>query len=108
MGRRMVRELDDLTRSRQRDRSIRSIVLTGAREDLFVTHYEIGEILEGAEGVGPPTPPLAAAVLVRVAGAVRHVPGVRRLLERTPVRGLLELHRVHDLFRRMNRSARSS
>jgi enoyl-CoA hydratase/carnithine racemase len=32
MGRRMVRELDELTRSVERDRSIRSVVLTGARE----------------------------------------------------------------------------
>ena len=67
-----------------------------------MTHYEIGEILEGAEGVGPPMPPWVAAALVRIAGAMKHVPGLRVLLERTPARGLLELHRVHDLFRRMN------
>jgi enoyl-CoA hydratase/carnithine racemase len=104
MGRRMVSELDELTRSLRRDRSIRAVVLTGARERLFVTHYEIGEILAGAEGVGPPPPRPAAAALVRVAGAVKRVPGARGLVERTPMRGLLELHRVHDLFRRMNRS----
>jgi len=104
MGRHMVRELDELTRSLARDRSIRSVVLTGASEGLFVTHYEIGEILAGAEGAGPPSPRPVAAALVRIAGGVRRVPGVRALVERTPVRGLLELHRVHDLFRRMNRS----
>jgi enoyl-CoA hydratase len=104
MGRRMVTELDALTRSLERDRSIRSVVLTGAREGLFVTHYEIAEILAGAEGVGPPTPRPVAAALVRVAAAVKRVPGARALVERTPARGLLELHRVHNLFRRMNRS----
>jgi enoyl-CoA hydratase len=104
MGRRMVRELDALTRSLLRERSIRAVVLTGAREGLFITHYEIEEILAGAEGVGPPPSRPAAAALVRVAGAVKRVPAVRRLVELTPVRGLLELHRVHDLFRRMNRS----
>jgi enoyl-CoA hydratase len=104
MGRQMVRELDELTRSLRRDRSIRAIILTGARGRVFVTHYEIDEILAGAEGVGPPAPRPAAAALVNVAGAVKHVLGVRALVERTPVRGLLELHRVHDLFRRMNRS----
>jgi enoyl-CoA hydratase len=104
MGRQMVRELDGLTRSLRRDRSIRAVILTGAREGVFVTHYEIEEILAGAEGVGPPAPRPAAAALVRAAGGVKHVPGVRALVERTPVRGLLELHRVHDLFRRMNRS----
>ena len=104
MGRRMVRELDELTRSLQSERSIRSVVLTGAREGVFVTHYDIAEILAGAEGVGPPPPRLVAAALVRVAGGLKHVPGARGLVERTPARGLLELHRVHDLFRRMNRS----
>jgi enoyl-CoA hydratase len=104
MDRRMARELDELTRSLRRDRSIRSVVLSGAREGVFVTHYDIEEILAGGEGVGPPPPRPAAAALVRVAGGVKHVPGVRGLVERTPLRGLIELHRVHDLFRRMNRS----
>jgi enoyl-CoA hydratase len=104
MGRRMVGELDELTRSLERDGSIRAVVLTGAHDGVFVTHYEIGEILAGAEGVGPPAPRPAAAALVRLAGGLKHVPAVRSLVERTPARGLLELHRVHDLFRRMNRS----
>jgi enoyl-CoA hydratase len=104
MGRQMVRELDELTRSLRRDRSTRAVLLTGARDGVFVTHYDVEEILAGAEGVGPPAPRPAAAGLVRIAGAVKHVPGVSTLVERTPVRGLLELHRVHDLFRRMNRS----
>jgi enoyl-CoA hydratase len=104
MGRRMVEELDALTRSIARDRSLRAVVLTGAREGLFVTHYEIGEILAGAEGLGPPPPRAAATGAVRFAGVIRHTPVARGLVERTPLRGLLELHRVHDLFRRMNRS----
>ncbi len=104
MGRRMVSELDALTRSLWRDRSIGAVVLTGARDGIFVTHYEIAEILAGAIGVGPPPPQAAATAMVRLAGAVKLVPGARGLVERTPMRGLLELHRVHDLFRRMSRS----
>jgi len=104
----MVEELDVLTRSIARDRSLRAVVLTGAREGVFVTHYEIGEILAGAEGLGPPPPRAAAAAAVRLAGAIRHTPVARGLVERTSLRGLLELHRVHDLFRRMNRSGKSS
>jgi enoyl-CoA hydratase len=104
MDRRMVAELDRLTRSISRDRSIRSVVLTGAPEGLFVTHYDIAEILAGAEGVGPPAPRPVAAAMVRVAGGVKRTPGLRALFGRTPARGLLELHQVHDIFRRMNRS----
>jgi enoyl-CoA hydratase len=104
MGRRMVKELDELTRSLRRDRSIRSVVLTGAQPRLFITHYEIGEILAGAEGVGPPPPRSVAAAFVRIAAGLKWIPGLRAALGRTPLRGLLELHRVHDMFRRMNRS----
>jgi enoyl-CoA hydratase len=104
IGRLMVEDLDELTRSLARDRSLRAVVLTGARPGLFVTHYEIEEILAGAEGLGPPPPRPLAAALVRLAGAVRHAPVARGLVERSSLRGLLELHRVHDVFRRMNRS----
>jgi hypothetical protein len=64
-----------------------SIVLTGAREGLFVTHYGNGEILPGAEGVGPPAPRLVAAAVVRVAGAARRVPGSAGFWSEPPCAG---------------------
>jgi enoyl-CoA hydratase/carnithine racemase len=106
MDRRMVAELDQLTRSARRDRSIGAVVLTGAPEDLFVTHYEIEEIISGVEGVGPPPPSPVAGGLLRIAGGLMRVPGPRGLAERTPARGLFELHRIHDVFRRMNRTGK--
>jgi enoyl-CoA hydratase len=103
MDRGMVAELDELTRSLVRDRSVGSVVITGGPPDLFITHYDVAEILAGVEDVGVTPGPRAAGALLRVAGGIKRVPGLRAAVERSPLRGLLELHRIHDVFLRMNR-----
>ena len=103
MTREMVLELDALTRSLRRDRTVGAVVFSGRPEDLYITHYDVAEILAGVEQVGITVPPWLAGPILRFAGALRHIPGVRSLAERTPLRGLIELHRIHDVFRRMNR-----
>ena len=60
IGRRMIQDLDALTRSLVSDRSLRAVVLAGARPGLFVTHYEIGEILAGAEGASRTSVPASS------------------------------------------------
>ena len=103
MDRGMVEELDELTRDLARDRSVGSVVFTGRPPDLFITHYDVAEILAGVEDVGVTPGPRLAGVLLGVAGGIRRVPGLRDAVARTPLRGLLELHRIHDVFLRMNR-----
>ena len=103
MNRGMVRELDALTRSLQRDRSVGSVVITGKPERLYITHYDVAEILSGVKDVGVAPGPRLASGLLRVAGGVKRVPGLRAAAARTPVRGLLELHLIHDVLLRMNR-----
>jgi hypothetical protein len=52
MDRVMVAELDELLDSLEGERSVGSVVLTGKPEGLFITHYDIEEILAGSESVG--------------------------------------------------------
>ena len=103
MDRGMVAELDSLTRRLWRDASVGSVLITGKPPGLFITHYDVAEILAGVEDVGVTPGPRAAGALLGVAGAIRRVPGLRAAAQRTPLRGLLELHRLHDAFLRMNR-----
>jgi enoyl-CoA hydratase len=103
MNREMVAELDRLTRRLRRDRSLGAVVITGKPPELFVTHYEIAEILAGVESAGISAPPSVNAALLRIAAGVRHLPGLRSAAAHTPFRGLLEMHRVHDAFNRMTR-----
>jgi len=101
---RMVAELDDLVRSLDGERSIGAVVITGAMENVFITHFDVREILAGVEPVRVAMPPAASGAALRVTGAIRRLPAVERALRRSPAAGLVELRRIHDLFRRMNAS----
>lgn len=103
MTRVMVRELDELTRSLERDSSLGAVVITGKPERLYVTHYDVAEILAGVKDVGVAPSPALASGLLRVAGGIKRTPGLRAVATRTPARGLLELHLIHDVLLRMNR-----
>ena len=65
MDRSMVAELDALTRGLARDGSVGSVVITGRPPELFVTHYDVAEILAGVEDVGVTPGPRAAGALLR-------------------------------------------
>lgn len=100
----MVRELGDLVRSVEGDRSVGSVVITGKPEHLYITHYDVGEILASVERAGLAAPPWLTAIVLRVMGVIRRIPGVRSAAERTPLAAVFELYRIHDLFLAMNRS----
>jgi enoyl-CoA hydratase/carnithine racemase len=100
----MVRELSELVTSLDGDRSVGAVVITGKPDDLYVTHYDVGEILASVERAGIAAPPWLTAIVLRIAGAIRRVPGLRSAAERTPLAAVFELYRIHDLFRAMNRS----
>jgi enoyl-CoA hydratase len=100
----MVRELSDLLGSLSGDRSVGAVVITGKPEHLYITHYDVGEILASVERAGIAAPPWLTAIVLRIAGVVRRVPVLRDLAERTPLAAVFELYRIHDLFLAMNRS----
>jgi enoyl-CoA hydratase/carnithine racemase len=104
MDRVMVAELDELLDSLEGDRSVGSVVLTGKPEGVFITHYDVEEILAGAEGVGRTLSAGVAGASLQTVGTVARLPGARAALERMPVSGVLELHRIHEVFLRMQRT----
>ena len=100
----MVRELQRVVYSLRGDHSVGAVVITGKPDDLFVTHYDVGEILHSVQRAGISAPPWLTAIVLRIAGAARRVPILRDLAERTPLAAVFELYRIHDLFLEMNRS----
>ena len=104
MTARMVRQLYALVRSLDGDTSVGAVVITGKPDDLYVTHYDVAEILASVERAGVSAPPWLVAVVLRVAGLARRVPALREAAERTPLAAVFELYRIHDLFLEMNRS----
>lgn len=102
MNGRMVHELDELTRDLEDDRSVGAVVLTGAADGIFIMHYDVAEIVAGAEASPSVSAGMAGGAL-RAVGAVSRVPGAGSALGRTPAAGMVELRRIHELFLRMQR-----
>jgi len=100
----MVRELERLVRSLEGDRSVGAVVITGKPDDLYITHYDVAEILASVKRAGIAAPPWLTSIVLRIAGVVRRIPVLRDLGERTPLAAVFELYRIHDLFLEMNRS----
>jgi enoyl-CoA hydratase/carnithine racemase len=97
-----VAALDVLVTRAERSEAVRGVVLTGAHPERFTAHYDVRELLEGAE-TSPSVGRGAAMASLRTVGAVRRLPGGSELLERTPLSGLVAVERFHELFLRMNR-----
>jgi enoyl-CoA hydratase len=104
MNAEMVRELADVVESVSGGRSVGAVVITGKPEGLYITHYDVAEILASVQRAGIAAPPWLTGVVLLVAGIVRRIPGLRALAERTPLAAVFELYRIHDLFLAMNRS----
>jgi enoyl-CoA hydratase len=84
------------------DDGVGAVVLTGAHPTRFVAHYDVGELLAGAR-TAPAVGARAASATLRAVGALRRVPPIEEALGRTPVGGVVELERFHDILLRMNR-----
>jgi enoyl-CoA hydratase len=99
----MVQELDELTRSLQGDRSIGSVVITGAVDGFFIAHYDVEEIALGSAESARPISLRVASGALRAVSAASRIPGLRAALERSQVAPLVEFWRSHELMLRMNR-----
>jgi enoyl-CoA hydratase len=98
----IVERLEALVGRAESDDEVGAVVLTGSHPDRFVAHYDVRELLDGARN-GPSVGPRTAAASLRAVGALRRVPSAVEALGRTPVAGLVELERFHEILLRMNR-----
>ena len=71
MTTRMVGELDEVMRGLEGDRSVGSVVITGALDDVFITHFDVAEIVQGSEGIGLTISPTQAGGSLRALGRCR-------------------------------------
>src|SRR3954464_9630564 len=85
------------------DDGVGAVVLTGARPDRFIAHYDVAELLAGARN-SPAVGPRAAAGSLRTVAAVRGVPRGESALARTPLAGVVQIERFHAMLLAMSRS----
>ena len=98
----MAIELHALVREVDRDSSLGAVIFTG--KDLFVTHYEVPDLLRGARG----TPFKMSYRQARALGAyvrfLERAGWLHGLLRRTPMRDALTGAQTYRTLRRMNAS----
>lgn len=101
-GREIAADLAALVSRAESDDGVGAVVITGTHPERFIAHAEI-RWLQEAGAASPSVGPRATSTVVHTAGAARRVAGLRRLAERTPLSGAIELVDFHETLLRMNR-----
>src|SRR4051794_12941499 len=101
-GREIAADLAALVTRAETDDSVGAVVITGTHPGRFVAHADLRWLQEGG-AASPSVGPRGASAVVQTARATRAVGAVRKLADRTPLGGAMELLDVHETFLRMNR-----
>src|SRR6059036_472489 len=101
-GTEIAADLKALVTRAETDDSVGAVVITGTHPERFVAHANLRWLQEGG-AASPTVGPRGASAVVQTARATRAVAAVRKLADRTPLNGAMELLDVHETFLRMNR-----
>jgi enoyl-CoA hydratase/carnithine racemase len=103
MGDQMIEELDELVTSAETDDGIGVVVLTGTEPTVFLTHYDVSELLHSARK-SPSINEKQATAVLRWARRIMSLSWLRGPVAKSPLGGVLKLQRMHDVLLRMGRS----
>jgi len=101
-GPEIATDLAALVTRAETDEGVGAVVITGTHPERFVAHANLRWLQEGG-AASPTVGPRAASAIVHTARATRALDRVRKLADRTPLSGAIELLDVHETFLRMNR-----
>jgi enoyl-CoA hydratase len=103
MSSQMVAELDELVANAEASDDVGVVVLTGAEPNIFLSHYDVSELLRSARKAPSINEEQATAAL-RWARRIVSFSSLRKPVAKSPLGGLLKLQRMHDVLLRMGRS----
>lgn len=96
----MAFELDELTRTLKRDRSVRAVIFTGT-ENTYITHMDVPSLVHSSQA-SPIHIPYGLARAVAMTGQLTGGRTIHRLLRKTPAAGIGVTARIYAALRRMN------
>ena len=103
MSDQMVAELDALVTRADSSDDVGVVVLTGAEPKVFLSHYDVSELLRSAQEA-PSIDEKQASAALRWARRIASCSWLRAPAAKSPLGGLLKLQRMHDVLLRMGRS----
>ncbi len=101
-GPEIAADLAALVTRAETDDGVGAVVVTGTHPERFVAHANLRWLQEGGAS-SPTVGPRGAAAVMHAARATRAVSGIRKLADRTPLGGPMDLADVTETFLRMNR-----
>ena len=99
----LANQLEGLVDRVDSDPRVHAVVFTGTHPERFVSHVDVRWLQEGGAAV-PSLGRRGTSAVVRVARGADHARVLEPVVRRTPLRGAVELDRVHATFMRMNGS----
>lgn len=99
----VMQELADLLEDLEQRQDIGAVILSGAADGVFLTHFDVDEIERAVAPITFSMPAWLTRLLLESESLLRHLPGARRLLRRTLLAGVADMNLFHEVTAHMRR-----
>ncbi|HBO3969076.1 TPA: enoyl-CoA hydratase/isomerase family protein [Pseudomonas aeruginosa] len=99
----VMQELADLLEGLEQRQDIGAVILSGAADGVFLTHFDVDEIERAVAPITFSMPAWLTRLLLESESLLRHLPGARKLLRRTLLAGVADMNLFHEVTAHMRR-----
>ncbi|KSP05793.1 enoyl-CoA hydratase/isomerase family protein [Pseudomonas aeruginosa] len=99
----VMQELADLLEDLEQRQDIGAVILSGAADGVFLTHFDVDEIERAVAPITFSMPAWLTRLLLESESLLRHLPGARKLLRRTLLVGVADMNLFHEVTAHMRR-----
>ncbi len=99
----VMQELADLLEDLEQRQDIGAVILSGAADGVFLTHFDVDEIERAVAPITFSMPAWLTRLLLESESLLRHLPGARKLLRRTLLAGVADMNLFHEITAHMRR-----
>lgn len=99
----VMQELADLLEDLEQRQDIGAVILSGAADRVFLTHFDVDEIERAVAPITFSMPAWLTRLLLESESLLRHLPGARKLLRRTLLAGVADMNLFHEVTAHMRR-----
>ncbi|WP_430301490.1 enoyl-CoA hydratase/isomerase family protein [Pseudomonas aeruginosa] len=99
----VMQELADLLDDLEQRQDIGAVILSGAADGGFLTHFDVDEIERAVAPITFSMPAWLTRLLLESESLLRHLPGARKLLRHTLLAGVADMNLFHEVTAHMRR-----
>ncbi|HGS7991612.1 enoyl-CoA hydratase/isomerase family protein [Pseudomonas aeruginosa] len=99
----VMQELADLLEDLEQRQDIGAVILSGAADGVFLTHFDVDEIERAVAPITFSMPAWLTRLLLESESLLHHLPGARKLLRHTLLAGVADMNLFHEVTAHMRR-----